>query len=49
MKVNVRVDDQTYTVEIENLDTNPVIAVVEGQRFEVWTQSESTAPAAPTP
>jgi glutaconyl-CoA/methylmalonyl-CoA decarboxylase subunit gamma len=36
MKYLVQIDGRSFQVEIENLDARPVIAVVDGQAFEVW-------------
>lgn len=58
MKMKVVIDNQDYEVEIEDIHTRPVIAIVEGERFEVWPESQdylsssvSSAPAisVPTP
>jgi glutaconyl-CoA/methylmalonyl-CoA decarboxylase subunit gamma len=35
MKYNVRIQDKSYVVEIEDINARPVIAFVEGIRFEV--------------
>lgn len=35
MKYKITVNDQVYEVEIENINARPVIAVVDGERFEV--------------
>jgi len=35
MKYKITVNDQIYEVEIENINARPVIAVVDGERFEV--------------
>lgn len=40
MKMKVVIDSQTYQVEIEDIDARPVIAVVEGERYEVWPEEE---------
>jgi biotin carboxyl carrier protein len=46
MKIEVVIDNQSYTVEIEDINARPVIANVHGERFEVWPQrSDETAPA----
>jgi hypothetical protein len=45
MKVIVRIDSQQYEVEIADLYARPVIATVDGQRFEVWPEI-GTPPAA---
>jgi biotin carboxyl carrier protein len=36
MKIEVKIDNQKYTVEIEDIHARPVIARVQGERFEVW-------------
>ena len=41
MKLNVRIESQTFEVEIEDIHTIPVIALVDGQRFEVWPEHAS--------
>ncbi len=35
MKYKITVNNQTYEVEIENINTRPVIAHVDGERFEI--------------
>ena len=35
MKYKITVNNQTYEVEIENINARPVIAHVEGERFEI--------------
>jgi biotin carboxyl carrier protein len=40
MKMKVAIDSQTYQVEIEDINARPVIAVVEGERYEVWPEEE---------
>jgi biotin carboxyl carrier protein len=49
MKVKVKVDGQTVEVEIADLTARPVVAVVEGESFEVWPAAEDEAekPASP--
>ncbi len=42
MKVTVRIEDRAFEVEIENLFNRPIIALVEGERFEIWP--EETVP-----
>ena len=49
MKIEVQIDNQSYTVEIENIHARPVIARVEGEQFEVWPETtDETQSAAPT-
>ncbi len=40
MKYNVKIADQTYEVEIEDIHARPVIARVDGQSFEVYPDNE---------
>lgn len=47
MKIKVRVDNQDYDVEVGDLDVNPVVAIVEGERFEVWAEDVVTPAVAP--
>jgi biotin carboxyl carrier protein len=35
MKINVKINEKTYSVEIEDLNARPIVAVVDGDRFEV--------------
>lgn len=39
MKYAVKIDEVTYTVEINELNARPVIAVVDGVKIEVWPQN----------
>jgi biotin carboxyl carrier protein len=45
VKIKVRVDNQDYDVEVGDLDVNPIVAIVEGERFEVWAEDVSTPTA----
>lgn len=48
MKVTVRVDTEQYEVEIADLYARPVVAEVNGRRYEVWLDEAAAArPAAP--
>ncbi len=38
MKMKVMIDDQVYIVDVEDIHTRPVVAVVEGQRYEIWPE-----------
>lgn len=40
MKINVEIDGQIYQVEVEDIHSRPVIAMVEGERYEVWPEEE---------
>jgi glutaconyl-CoA/methylmalonyl-CoA decarboxylase subunit gamma len=41
MRYNVEIDGQTYQVEVVDLQARPVIALVDGERFEVWPEEEA--------
>jgi glutaconyl-CoA/methylmalonyl-CoA decarboxylase subunit gamma len=41
MKYNVKISDRCYEVEIESIHARPIIAIVDGQRFEVSPESEN--------
>ena len=43
MKIKVEIDGQTYQVEIEDVHARPVVAILEGERYEVWPESEVPA------
>jgi glutaconyl-CoA/methylmalonyl-CoA decarboxylase subunit gamma len=45
MKYKVRVEDRTFEVEVSDIDARPIVALVEGERFEVWPETETAAPA----
>ncbi len=44
MKITVKVDDQTYVVEVGDIHDRPVIAVIEGESFEVWPEDVVVSP-----
>lgn len=39
MKYKLNVNDQTYEVEIENLNARPIVVRVDGQRFKVMPET----------
>ena len=39
MKINVKINNKTYAVEIEDLNARPIVAVVDGERFEVLPET----------
>lgn len=43
MKLKVIIDAQTYQVEIEDIHDRPVIAFVEGEKYEVWPEESTDA------
>jgi glutaconyl-CoA/methylmalonyl-CoA decarboxylase subunit gamma len=49
MKVRVRIEDRTYVVEIEDPQAAPVVATVDGHRYELWPEDGPRLPdAAPS-
>lgn len=48
MKIQVVIDNQSYLVEIEDLGSCPIVAIVEGERFEVWPEGVADTPAPPS-
>ena len=55
MKLRVKIDETFYEVEVENINTRPVIARVDGEIFEVYPEetaspeSEAVIQKAPQP
>jgi len=45
MKVVVKVGDRVFEVDIENTSARPIVATVEGERFEVWPENLNQLPA----
>ena len=45
MKLQVKIDDQTLEVEIEDLSSRPIVVNVQGEMVEVWPE-ETAAPVA---
>jgi len=43
MKVSVKIDDQVYDVEIKDINKRPVVAIVDGETFEVQPETELAA------
>jgi glutaconyl-CoA/methylmalonyl-CoA decarboxylase subunit gamma len=41
MKIKVKIDEQEFEVEIADLAARPIVALVDGQCFEVWPEEES--------
>ncbi len=41
MRCTIRIDDQTYQVEIGDLRDRPIVALVDGVRVEVWPDEPS--------
>jgi biotin carboxyl carrier protein len=47
MKYNVKVGEQTFVVEIDDLNQRPIVARVDGQAFEVSPENGSQAAVRP--
>ena len=43
MRVNVKIDGQTYEVEIQDINKRPIVAVVDGETFEIHPETELSA------
>jgi biotin carboxyl carrier protein len=46
MKLRVKLNDQTYEVEVGDLSARPITAVVDGETFEIWPEEAEETPAA---
>jgi len=46
MKLRVKIEEQTFEVEIADPQARPVVAVIDGEKFEVWPETVEAAPAA---
>ncbi len=49
MKIRVQINDQTYEVEVGDLQARPITAVVDGEAFEVWPAESALSAAATAP
>lgn len=47
MKYTLKIDEQEYTVEIEDLRARPITAIVDGTRFEIWPETANNMLPAP--
>jgi biotin carboxyl carrier protein len=45
MKYHITIDSQTYEVEILNLNTRPILVMVDGVTFEAWPENSNPNPA----
>ncbi|MBM4425297.1 MAG: acetyl-CoA carboxylase biotin carboxyl carrier protein subunit [Chloroflexi bacterium] len=43
MKIKVRIEDREFEVEVGDLQSRPIVAVVDGEQFEVWPEEASIA------
>lgn len=46
MKLLVKIDDQSYEVEVGDLNVRPVLATIDGEVFEIWPEDGQSAPTA---
>ena len=55
MKYSVKIDNENYEVEVEDIQARPILAKVDGETFEVWPEevqvavASAPAPSAPAP
>jgi biotin carboxyl carrier protein len=49
MKLQVKIDDQTFEVEIEDLSSRPIMVNVQGEVVEVWPEETASPTAAAAP
>ena len=47
MKVSVKINGQTYDVEIQDINKRPIVAVVDSETFEIHPETELSASPAP--
>ena len=47
MKIKVKINEQMFEVEINDLAARPIVALVDGQCFEVWPEEETSPALAP--
>ncbi len=43
MKINVKIANQSFEVEIDDLQSRPIQATVDGETFEVWPEETASA------
>ncbi len=48
MKIKVKIEDQTFEVNVGDLNTRPIQATVDGQTVEVWPEESPRTIIAPT-
>ena len=47
MKIKVKIENQTFEVNLGDLNTRPILATVDGQTFEVWPEEMPRMAASP--
>ena len=48
MRLKVQIGGQVFEVEVDDLDARPIVATVDGERFEVWPETAEAPNGAPT-
>ncbi len=48
MKLLVKIEDQSFEVEVGDLNARPVLATIDGETFEIWPEEAVKLAAAPT-
>ncbi|MBI5669883.1 MAG: acetyl-CoA carboxylase biotin carboxyl carrier protein subunit [Chloroflexi bacterium] len=43
MKYQIKIEDRVFDVEVQDINARPVIALVNGERIEVWPQESAPA------
>jgi len=49
MKINIKIQDTTYQVNVGDVQTRPILVEVDGEQFEVWPEEAATASISPRP
>jgi biotin carboxyl carrier protein len=49
MKIQVRIDDQIYEVEVGDLQARPIVVTVAGEAYEVWPEETPAGAGLGTP
>ena len=47
MKLRIKIEDQTFLVEVGDLTTRPIRVTVDGEIFEVWPEEEPESTSTP--
>lgn len=47
MKLRVKIDDQMFDVEVNDLSSRPILASVDGETFEIWPEDVAAPEIAP--
>ena len=47
MKVFVKIEERQFEVKIEDIHARPIIAVIDGDTFEIWPEEVPKAPGIP--